>query len=158
MEAPNYYLPENITKTSFRTSPSGKYAVIINTYNTSKISGKNTWEYTQGEVYFGDRLVGSIRRNYCEFPFLFFQRGDHEWFISGSSYMNQTVIDCSTGEIYDRNKDEFCWAKIYQLDENTLAVEGCYWGAGYETQFFDFTDPSKGWPELDVEKLCIKYL
>jgi len=30
-------------------------------------------------------------------------------------------------------------------------VDGCYWACPYEYKFFDFSDPSKGWPELDVE-------
>lgn len=47
----DYYLDENVTKTVEYTSPSGKYKLIIKNYNTSKLSNKSTWEYTQGLIY-----------------------------------------------------------------------------------------------------------
>ena len=44
---------------------------------------------------------------------------------------------------------EFCWAQCYlSPDGSTLAVDGCVWAGPYEFRFFDFTDPSRGWPEL----------
>lgn len=152
------YQDENVTKTEEYLSPSTKYKLIINTYNTSKITNKNTWEYTKGIIYNIDSLniVGFIKRNYSAFPFLFFVKDGVEYLISGRSYMSQTILNCETGQIHDNTNDpdrsQFCWSEIIQVDENTVAVNGCFWGASYEYKFFDFTDISKGWDELEVSK------
>ena len=73
--------------------------------------------------------------------------------------MRQTILDCETGQIYDNtddpDADDFCWDEINQLDKNTIVVQGCYWGAGYEYKFFDFTNLSRGWPELKVEDFVV---
>lgn len=152
----DYYKDENVIETSQHMSPSGNYKLIVKKYNTSKVSGQSTWEYTQGLAYDMDNnLIGYIKRNYSEFPFVFFKQDEKEYLVSGRSYMKQTILDLQSGEIYDNSDnpdvDEFCWADISQLDENTLVVNGCYWGGGYEYKFFDFSDITKGWPELQVD-------
>ena len=157
----DYYNDENVSKTEEHISPSGKYKLIIKTYNTSNISNKSTWEYTQGFVYCIDgNLIGSIKRNYMQFPFAFFKSNTSEYLVSGRSYMRQTILDCGTGQIYDNtddlDADDFCWAEIIQLDANTIVAQGCYWGGGYEYKFFDFTDLFKGWPELKVDEIVMK--
>jgi hypothetical protein len=135
------------------------YKLIIHTYDTKLLSQKNTWEYTQGILYEGERLIGSIKRNYSHFPYTFFKKSNRTYFISGSSYMCQTIIDCETGQVYDNanTSDGFCWATYYPIDENTLCVLGCYWGGPCEYRFFDMTDPSKGWPQLKIDKSLRRY-
>lgn len=151
----DYYQEENVVKCIEHQSPheGSPFKLIIKTYDTKKISGKSTWEYTEGFIYNNDELVGSIKRNYSEFPFCFFKQNNQEYLISGSSYMRQTILDCQTGDIYDNVNDEdasdFCWASIDQLDENTVVVLGCVWGGSYDYCFFDFTN-IKSWPELKV--------
>jgi hypothetical protein len=45
----------------------------------------------------------------------------------------------------------FCWAAAFvSADGSTLAIDGCRWACPYEYRFFDFTDASRGWPELPV--------
>jgi hypothetical protein len=144
----NYYLEENVIKTEEHEH--GDYKLIIKTYNTSKVSGSNTWEYTEGFVYNKNVLMGSIKRNYARFPYCFFEH----YLVSGRSYMRQTIIDCENGQIYDNTDDpeagDFCWDTIYYM-KNTLIVLGCYWGASYEYCFFDVSDVSKGWSMLSVD-------
>jgi hypothetical protein len=74
--------------------------------------------------------------------------------------MGQTIVNLDTGEEYNDSQwkngkyqgSEFCWAAHYlSPDGNTLAVDGCHWACPYEIKFYDFTDPSKGWPELELE-------
>lgn len=144
----DYYLEENVINTQEHTHKN--YKLVIKTYDTKKVSGRSTWDYTQGFIYNNDVLVGSIKRNYGSFPFCFF---DH-YLVSGRNYQRQTIIDCDNGQIYDNtddpDADDFCWSSIGYMD-NTLYVQGCYWGAGSEYKFFDVSDISKGWPELKVE-------
>lgn len=150
----NYYLEENVIKTEEHLH--GDYKLIIKTYDTKKISGRSTWDYTEGFIYFNNVFVGSIKRNYSRFPFCFFGK----YLISGRSYMRQTIIQCETGQIYDNTDDQeisdFCWSEISQLDENTLVVYGCVWGGSYEYCFFDVSDVEKGWPMLEVADELIK--
>jgi hypothetical protein len=135
------------------------YKVIIHTYDTTKLSGKNTWNYTQALLYNGNNLIGSIKRNYSHLPYTFFKKTNRDYFISGTSYMSQTIIDCTTGQIYDSKPETngFCWATYHQLDENTLCVCGCFWGCPYQYKIYDMTDPSKGWPELKLDDNIPKY-
>lgn len=129
------------------------YKLIIKYYKT----GENTWNYTQGFVYKGEKLIGSIKRNYSEFPFCFFSH----YVVSGRNYMKQTFLDLDTGEIYDNTNDptsQFCWSEIYAIDNNTLAAHGCFWGGGYEYKFYDVSDLTKGWPELKFNISLYKYM
>lgn len=160
----DYYQEQNIIKTVEHLFPSGKFKLTIHTYNTKAISGKSTWEYTQGIVTSMDnnQVVGFIKRNYSQFPYLFFIQNEVEYLVSGRSYMSQTIINCHTGEVYDNTDDperaDYCWADIIQLDNNTVAVNGCVWGGGYKYTFYDFTNISKGWPQLNVTKEVVRYL
>ncbi len=153
----DYFKDEYITKTEEKQHD--KYKIVIHTYDTTKLSGKNTWNYTQGILYEGDKLIGSIKRNYSHFPYTFFKKQDRDYFISGSSYMSQTIIDCSTGQVFDNSNisDGFCWASYYPIDENTLCICGCYWGGPCEYRFYDMTDPSKGWSKLELDEKIPRY-
>lgn len=157
----DYYQDENVTKVQEHLSPHGGYKLVVKTYDTGKVSGRSTWEYTQGFVYdMENNLIGTIKRNYSSFPFVFFKQGTKQYLVSGRSYMKQTILDLDNGMIYDNtdepDSDDFCWADIAQLDENTVVVSGCYWGGGYEYKFFDFINLSGGWPELKVEESVVK--
>jgi hypothetical protein len=153
----DYFQDEYITKTQEKQHEN--YKVVIHTYDTTKLSGKNTWNYTQGILYKDDKLIGSIKRNYSHFPYTFFKKQDKDYLISGSSYMSQTIIDCSTGQVYDNSDkaDGFCWATYHPINQNTLCICGCIWGGPYEYRFYDMTDPSKGWPELKIDETIPRY-
>lgn len=135
-----------------------EFRLIIHKYDTTKLSGSNTWEYTQGILYKGDQIIGAIKRNHSHFPYYFFEKSNKTYFISGSSYMSQTMIDCENGNRYEsKNESSFIWTRYIPIDENTLCVCGCFWGGPYQYEFYDMTDPSKGWPFLKLDESIPKY-
>ena len=127
-------------------SPSGKYKLVIHSY-------KKPLGSTKGPVYSTNtnEWVGEIERNYPVFPYLFFTKGNREYLISGRSDKSQTIIDCETGHIYE-NTDDFCWRQMWQVDENTLCVGGCYQTGPYIYRFFDFSNISMGWRNINVKR------
>lgn len=151
-----YFEPQYIVET--KEISYKEYKLIIHTYDTTKLSGSNTWKYTQGLLFKGDLRIGSIKRNYSHFPYFFFEKKNKTYFISGSSYMSQTIIDCENGNVYEsKDQSSFIWTNYIPIDENTLCVCGCYWGGPYQYEFFDMTDPSKGWPLLQLDESIPKY-
>lgn len=151
------FVDQNINKTIEHKSPSGKYKLVINYYTTWTDPARKTWDYTKGTIYdMDDKEIGCIKRNYSSFPFLFFNKGNVEYLVSGRSYMSQTILNCETGKIYDNTddveRDDFCWASVEQVDENTVLVNGCYWGANYEYRFYDFSDFESGWKLLEMDE------
>lgn len=136
-------------------SPSGRYRLVISSYKTKE----GGWNYTRGRVYRvqDDHLICDIKRNYSGFHHSFVTKNGEEWLITGRSYMSQTIVNLETGAEYEPSGEQyngfaFCWAKaVLSPDGNTLLVDGCYWAAPYEYKFFDFTNPAKGWPELELD-------
>ena len=134
------------------TSPSGRYRLTIRTYRT--LPGR--WSYSRGTVtrVADGATVCDIQRNLGSFHHSFVTKDGREFLISGRSYMSQTIVDLDRGQEFEPSGDQyngnaFCWAKCFlSPDGNTLAVDGCIWACPYEFRFFDFSDPSKGWPEL----------
>lgn len=134
-------------------SPSGNFKLLVRSYKTKP----GCWSYSRGTVY---RLsdgaeICDIKRNYGVFHHSWIMKNNQEWMISGRSYLNQLAVNLDTGEVFENGKDgpyEFCWAACYiSPDGNTLMVDGCYWACPYEFKFFDFTDPSKPWTELETD-------
>lgn len=135
-------------------SPSGKYKLLIRAYETKP----GCWPYSRGTVYrISDGVeVCDIKRNYSTFHYSWITKNNQEWLISGSSYLNQVAVNLDTGELFENGKgdsSDFCWARCFiSPDGNTLVVDGCYWACPYEYKFYDFTDPSKPWIELEIEE------
>ena len=169
---------ENETDSEEILSPSGRFRLMIRHYRTKP----NCWEYSRGtvtRVEDGEEIC-DIVRNYGWFVHSFVEKkvpigGEcndcqcdcegcrptechEEWLITGRSYMSQTIVNLETGDIYEPAGDQydgfaFCWAQhSLSPDGNTLMVDGCHWACPYEFRFYDFTDPSKGWPELKICK------
>lgn len=140
-------------------SPSKKFKLIIRYYKTKK----DCWNYSRGTVYkvSDNTEICDIKRNYSSFNFSFVTKNDQEYLITGRSYMSQTIVNLDTGEEFEPEGDQyngmaFCWSRVYlSPDGNTLLVDGCHWAGPYEYRFYDFTDPSKGWPELETEESFI---
>lgn len=136
-------------------SPSGRFKLIINHYKTKE----GGWNYSRGRVFrvSDGALICDIKRNYSCFHHSFVTKNNQEWLITGRSYMSQTIVNLDTGQEFEPSGEHyngfaFCWAQAsLSPDENTLLVAGCYWAAPYEYKFFDFSDPSKGWPELELD-------
>lgn len=153
-----FILHENKISESEFFSPSKKYKLLISEYKTKE----NSWNYTQGVIIrvATNITIAKINRNYSQFNYSFLTKGDTEWLQVGESYMAQTFVNLETGQIFDNLEKlkltkqfqqglSFCWDKSWlSPDGNTLAVDGCYWAHEFEFQFFDFTDPATGWPEI----------
>lgn len=153
----DYYVDENerLEKKEI-DSPSGRFKLLIRYYDTKK----GCWMFSRGTIYRkSDGVeVCDIKRNYGVFNHSFVEKDGQEWLITGRSYMSQTIINLDTGQEYEPKGDQFdsmafCWSS-HKLspDGNILVVEGCHWAAPYEFRFFDFSDPSKGWKELEMDK------
>lgn len=153
MKIAEYFTPENEAPgKEEHLSPSGRYKVVIRQYGTKP----GCWNFSRGTVYrvSDGQQVCDIQRNYSHFSVNFISKNGQEWLITGRSYMNQTIINLDTGQEFEppceEHGAEFCWVDAWlSPDEKTLVVEGCIWGAPYEYRFFDFTDPSKGWSEIE---------
>lgn len=154
-EVAKYFIDEHVEgEPKVVMSPSGRFRLTIRTYRTAP----GRWSYSRGTVtrVADGATVCDIQRNYGMFHHSFVTKDGHEYLITGRSYMSQTIVDLDrarefepTGDHY--NGGAFCWARCYlSPDGKTLAVDGCVWACPYEYRFFDFTDPSKGWPSLPI--------
>jgi hypothetical protein len=150
-------------------SPSGKYRLVTSIYSTEP--GK--WEYTRGQVYSGDTLIADVKRNYSSFWHAWVEDhpNGHSYFLCGENYQGHTIIELDTKKRIDSRPREgmqreftsehgFCWAFVEPSpDKLTLALEGCFWAAPYETLLLDFSEPMKlpypeypivgNWPEAE---------
>jgi len=155
----DFCVPEN-AKLEWRRaylSESGKYRVVITPFTTAEGYG-----HTQGLVYQvgSDVPIAEIRRNYSSFEYMFVEDhpNGHPYFIGGTDYQGQTVIELDTGRRREFLPEEaedgfgFCWVD-YQFDapSGILIVNGCIWAAPFEYRFYDFSDPMQGWPALEFE-------
>ena len=139
-------------------SPSGKYKLTIQTYNTSKTSGKCSWEYTAGivtEAATGEKIA-EVRRNYSRFWYLWLVQDEKEYLLCGENYQGYGVVDPQAGTtaFYLPNAAEkgngFCFSEVKQTAPDQILVNGCYWGGPYEVVLFDVSDPlTLPYPELD---------
>lgn len=136
-------------------SPSGKYKLVVTPFSTKK----GSWNYTQGLVFTqgNDAPIAEVRRNYSSFPFLFIEEhpNGHDFLVCGEDYQGQTVIELDTGRRKDYLPEEakdgvgFCWAAYtFDRDSQILVVDGCFWAGPYQYNFYDFSNPMDGWPEL----------
>ncbi|AAV51022.1 hypothetical protein [Acanthamoeba castellanii mimivirus] len=148
----DYFTPENKLPGSREyLSPSGRFKLTVENYKT----GKGCWNYTKGIVTNVDNgeIISEIKRNYSVFTHNFFIKNQSEWLFCGRTYMSQCFINLETGEEFDNsdkiNKESLCWANVMANPSGTiLAVEACIWGGPYVLDFYDFSDPSKGWSHI----------
>ena len=151
-----FLVPENLESTHDDIiSPSGKYKLSIGYYKTKQ----GCWNYTKGTItnLSDNSIVAEIGRNYGTFHNGFFTKDNQEWMWTGKTYLSQCFINLETGRIHENSESpdikssSFCWTDVHPNTSGTLlAVAGCVWGAPYEIKFYDFSDPSKGWPHLEL--------
>lgn len=153
MDKVDYFVPENLQKEIELTSPTRKYRLIVGSYSTKQ----GCWNYSQGTVYEGDRLITTIQRNYGAFPWCFVEDhpDGHDYLFCGEDYQGQTVIQLDTGKRKDHLKKGlyskgwcFCWASILapSPSKTRLAVEGCHWACPYDVRIFDISNPLESLP------------
>ena len=158
----SYFTPERekVSSRHEELSPSGKYKLVVSSYETSP----GSWSYTGGKVYSvgSDTPIAEIHRNYSSFPSLFVEghENGHDYLIAGEDYQGQTVIELDTGKRRDLLSDGtekgfgFCWIDYrYEALAKTLVVDGCIWAGPYECRFYDFSDPMAGWSEIEPEEM-----
>ncbi len=139
-------------------SPSGRYRLGIQRYRRDS----SQWDYACGTVVrvADGAVICELKRNIGSFPHTFVTKGATEYLIAGRSYTSQTIVDLDARREYEPPGPQysdggFCWSQCFlSPDGNTLAVDGCVWGAPYQFCFFDFTDPARGWPALALEGIA----
>jgi hypothetical protein len=142
-----------------KLSPSGKYRLVITRYDTSKVTGENTWAHTRGRLYHvtDGTLIADIKRNYSQFNHSFQMKNEQEYLITGRDYMGQTIVNCDEGweaSTPETSGEQFCWVDHWlSPDGKTLVVDGCYWACPFELFFFDFSNPRRlPLPELEFNR------
>jgi hypothetical protein len=123
-------------------SSCGRYKLDIYKYMTQE----GRWNYTEGVItrLSDNKEIGSVKRNYSAFPYKFVDN----YLLCGENYQGYSVIDLEKEEHNVYFPDAgfkghgFCWACIYDVVNNKLIVEGCYWGGPYEVVIYDFTNPT----------------
>lgn len=115
-------------------SPSGRYSIT----RTRHTTGPHTWDYAKSVIRAGEEVVCTLYHNYSRMPHAWLEgREEGDFLISGEHYQGQTLVDLSTG-LKASHVGSFCWAAIKPSPcGRFLAVDGCYWGAPYETVIFD---------------------
>ncbi len=161
----NFYCDENkVGESKIIYSESGNYYLVISEYKTKP----GCWNYTRGIIFRRNdhKLIADIKRNYSSFFHCFVKnKFGIEYLICGENYMQQTVVDLHKEKIYkskDLCKDNsFCWSNCqFDVENNVLIVNGCYWASPYEVKFFDFSVPERGWNEIkwaNKEEACFVY-
>lgn len=157
----SFFVPENAIRADLKeyTSDSFKYRLEIIPYRTRQ----GSWNYCQGLVYKAgeDTPIADVRRNYHSFPYSFIEDhpNGHDYLVCGENYQGQTVIELDTGKRLDflpeaaKKGHGFCWAQHeFDANQQILVVDGCFWAAGYEYKFYDFSNPMSGWPEIEIEE------
>lgn len=150
----DFFVKENLQKETESLSPSGQFKIVIQDYSTKE----GCWNFTRGIVYRADdekrtKPICDVKRNYSAFPYLFVEREDGDFLVAGESYTSQDVYNLRNGEHYKpKTDDEFCWAE-FDISPNgkIIHVDGCYWAGPYEHRFYDFSNPSEGWPLIEFE-------
>lgn len=157
-----YFVPEHLTTTQVHYDPSGRYELRIETYQT----GKHTWSYTRGVVVdtATQQLVADIKRNYSHFWHAWYPHPNGNlYLLCGEDYQGYTVVNVTAGTIktfLPKAANEgvgFCWTDCEpDLEEQTLRVEGCFWGGPYERVVFDFRTPET-LPLPELERSDLEY-
>jgi hypothetical protein len=139
-------------------SPSGKYKLTIQDYNTSKATGKCSWNYTRGivtDVETGE-VLGDVKRNYSRFWHLWLVQEEKEYLLCGESYQGYGVVDPQEKTVQHHLPKEaeegngFCFSEVKQTASDKIMVHGCYWACPYEVRIYDVSNPTElPYPMID---------
>lgn len=161
-----YYVPENRGCSCNSCEPEheiiyDKYCLIVSSYKTEKGCG----DFSQGEVFCGDKLIATIKRNYADFWYYFIinhPKTGHDYLLCGEDYQGYNAINLTTGEnrvyIPKAALAGFGWCIINPVDFDVetceLKIDGCVWACPYEQITFDCSDPDNlPLPILKVDDL-----
>lgn len=105
------------------------------------------------EIYEADNLKKTFT---TEYPLIGpFKKNNQELLMFGNNYGIKTIINIETDEIYEPlHSEKYRYLSSYKIspDGNTMAMLVCYPACcGEVYKFYDFSDLSKGWPELKIK-------
>lgn len=138
-----------------------KYRLVISHYKTRPGCGG----VSKGEVFCGDKLIATVKRNYDSFWHYFVlnhPKTGHDYLLCGEDYQGYNVINLTTGEnhVYVPKAAlegiGWCIIEVTGFDRETckLMADGCIWACNYETITFDFSNPDVvPLPILDVQEI-----
>lgn len=139
----------------------GQYRLVVTRYKTEP----NCGYITKGEVFQGDRLIATVKRNYDWFWHFFVinhPKTGHDYLLCGEDYQGYNIINLSTGEnrvyIPKAALVGAGWCAIhatgFDIETCKLTIDGCVWACPYETITFDFSNPDLlPLPVLGVEEI-----
>ena len=139
-------------------SPCGKYRINIRHLD----NGKGYWDYIEGIITLvkTNEELFIIRRNYGTWwsRFINHQNGN-DYLLCGEDYQGYVCLNLTEKKKHVYYPEGalagcgFCWIEVREYEEeydDTITVEGCYWGAPYEKVVYNFSDPDKvPYPEVD---------
>ena len=132
-------------------SSSENYKLIKTVYKTKK----GCWSYTKGEIIDlkMNEEIFTIYRNYGSFLYKWIEhQNDNEYLICGEDYQGYVILNLTKKKKHIYFPENglkgcgFCWVDIEDYDkefDNTIRIEGCYWGAPFEIVEFDFSNPDE---------------
>jgi len=126
MTTPDYYTEDKVLREKEKLTPSGRYRLVIRTYQTEK----GCWSYSRGTVFrvSDNQQVCDIKRNYSSFHHSFVQKNGQEYLITGRRYTSQTIVNLDTGQEFEPKVEDtafnFCWADVQLTPDEKNRLEG----------------------------------
>lgn len=130
-------------------SPSGNYKLTV----TERDAGEGYWNYVEGVIF--DSKTGeeifTIKRNYGSFWYRWIEhQNGNEYLLCGEDYQGYVCLNLAERKKHVYFSEHglkgwgFCWVEVEEYDkdyDDTIRVEGCFWGAQFEEVEYDFSDP-----------------
>jgi hypothetical protein len=152
--------PEPIIETTSVTdvSPSGKYKIVI---VNKKSDGIHVLNHTLITRVCDDTGIYSCVyavTNPGGIDYQFFNRRGVEWLrISDYFIRNHTFINLDTQDVVTDIHTDFYWKKMDITSDGATLIVTCYiHKCPHEVKFYDFTNPSTGCSELEIQSLITK--
>jgi hypothetical protein len=162
-----YFTEENLKPNREEIfTENGKYFLEIRYYKVGTPED-HYWNFSRGRVFNAKtkELLFDIKRNYSAFWYLFIEHPNgNDYLICGRDYHGgYNIFDLTNKKEYANNpahepyRELFCWVDVkFDLDTQTLLVEGCYWACTFEIVTFDFHDPTK-LPLTEISRKEVEY-
>jgi hypothetical protein len=130
-------------------SPSENYKLVVTPLDT----GEGYWNCMRGvvtDIKTGEEIF-TVVRNYGIWinRWIEHQNGN-EYLLCGEDYQGYVTLNLTERKkhVYFHENGfkgwGFCWTDVKEYDkefDNSIWVEGCYWGAPFEKVEYDFSDP-----------------
>ena len=133
------------------TSPCEKYKIIISYLD----NGKGYWDYVKGDILnleTGENLFTILRNYGTWFSQWIEHQNGNDYLLCGEDYQGYVCLNLTEKKKHVYFPEHglkgwgFCWIDVQEYDksfEESIWVEGCYWGAPFEKVEYDFTSPDE---------------